>query len=51
MRNIDFATLAGLIIEVIEGFAAGNGDNTKTEANVREKIGEMCRKFHVYPDQ
>ena len=47
----EFEALAGLIIEVIEGFAAGNGDNTKTETNVREKIGEMCRKFPVYPDQ
>ena len=31
-----------------DGLAAGNGDNSSTEAQVRGKVGELCRRFPIY---
>jgi glycine hydroxymethyltransferase len=47
----EFEYLAGLIVEVLDGFAAGNGDNSAVEAKVRKQVGELCRRFPIYPDQ
>jgi len=41
-------TVSRLIVEVLDGLAAGNGDNTATEERVRAQVGELCRKFPVY---
>jgi glycine hydroxymethyltransferase len=44
----EFIYLGGLIVEVLDGLAAGNGDNSSTEAQVRGKVGELCRRFPIY---
>ncbi len=40
--------VAGLIVEVLDGLAAGNGDNTTTERRVRGLVADLCRAFPVY---
>ena len=47
----EFEQLGALIVDVLDGFAAGNGDNSATEARVRRKVSELCSRFPVYPDQ
>ncbi|MHA1108640.1 MAG: serine hydroxymethyltransferase, partial [Alphaproteobacteria bacterium] len=47
----EFERIGAFIVEVLDGFKAGNGDNSATEAKVRSAIGELCKKFPVYPDQ
>ena len=39
-----------MICEVLDGLAAGNGDNAATEARVRARVAELCRRFPIYPD-
>ncbi|MEE8444096.1 MAG: serine hydroxymethyltransferase, partial [Alphaproteobacteria bacterium] len=41
-------TVAGLIVEVLDGLAASNGDNTTTELRVRGLVADLCRAFPVY---
>ncbi len=45
----EFAQVGDMIVEVLDGLAAGNGDNSSVEAKVRDRIGELCAKFPVYP--
>ncbi len=45
----EFAQVGNMIVEVLDGLAAGNGDNSSVEAAVRSRIGELCAKFPVYP--
>ncbi len=47
----EFERIGGFIVEVLDGFKAGNGDNSSTEAKVRTAVGELCKNFPVYPDQ
>jgi glycine hydroxymethyltransferase len=45
----EFRQVGDLIGEVLDGLAATNsGDNTGTEATVRGKVAELCRRFPVY---
>ncbi len=45
----EFRQVGDLIGEVLDGLAATNsGDNTATEAAVRAKVAELCRRFPVY---
>ncbi|HEX9465494.1 MAG TPA: serine hydroxymethyltransferase [Alphaproteobacteria bacterium] len=45
----EFRQVGELIGEVLDGLAAVNsGDNTATEAAVRAKVTELCRRFPVY---
>ena len=44
----EFLLLAELIVEVLDGLAASNGDNSTTEARVRGKVGDLCRGFPIY---
>ena len=44
----EFLLLAELIVEVLDGLAASNGDNSTTEARVRGKVGDLCRGFPLY---
>ncbi len=44
----EFLLLAELIVEVLDGLAASNGDNATTEARVRGKVGDLCRRFPIY---
>ncbi|MEE8334546.1 MAG: serine hydroxymethyltransferase [Alphaproteobacteria bacterium] len=41
-------TVAGLIVEVLDGLAASNGDNTATEQRVRGLVADLCKAFPVY---
>jgi len=46
----EFRLVGELIDEVLDGLAASNsGDNSGTEAAVRAKVAELCRRFPVYP--
>jgi glycine hydroxymethyltransferase len=46
----EFRQVGQLIGEVLDGLAASNsGDNSAAEASVRAKVGELCRRFPVYP--
>ncbi len=44
----EYLLLAELIVEVLDGLAASNGDNSTTEARVRGKVGDLCRRFPIY---
>ncbi len=44
----EYLLLAELIVEVLDGLAASNGDNATTEARVRGKVGDLCRRFPIY---
>ena len=44
----EYLLLAELIVEVLDGLAASNGDNSATEARVRGKVGDLCRGFPIY---
>jgi glycine hydroxymethyltransferase len=44
----EFIYLGELIVEVLDGLAAGNGDNSTTEVQVRGKVGDLCRRFPIY---
>jgi glycine hydroxymethyltransferase len=46
----EFRLVGELIGEALDGLAASNsGDNAETEAAVRQKVAELCRRFPVYP--
>ena len=47
----EFEQVGSLIVEVLDGFAASNGNNAATEAKVRTAVVELCHRFPVYPDQ
>ncbi|MDX1482854.1 MAG: serine hydroxymethyltransferase [Alphaproteobacteria bacterium] len=38
------------IVEVLKGLKDNPDDNGESEASVREKVGELCRRFPIYPD-
>ena len=44
----EYLLLAELIVEVLDGLAASNGDNSTTETRVRGKVGDLCRRFPIY---
>ena len=46
----EFRLVAEMIADVLDGLAAGNGDNATTEAAVRSRVSELCRRFPVYPN-
>ena len=46
----EFRHLSGMIVEVLDGLAAGNGDNSTAERKVRAEVGELCRRFPIYPN-
>ncbi len=45
----EFRLVGNLIGDVLHGLAANPEDNSKVEREVREKVGELCRRFPVYP--
>jgi glycine hydroxymethyltransferase len=46
----EFRQVGHLIGDVLDGLAASNsGENSAAEAAVRAKVGELCRRFPVYP--
>jgi len=40
-----------MIVEVLDGLASGSNDNSAVEAAIREKVGELCARFPIYPGQ
>ena len=48
----EFTEVGGLISEVLDGLAASNsGDNSAVEAQVKERVRALCRRFPIYPTQ
>ncbi len=45
----EFRQIGALIIEVLDGLAANGDDNGVVEASVQERVGELCRRFPIYP--
>ena len=46
----EFTLVGELICEVLDGLAASNsGDNTAVEAQVKERVQALCRRFPIYP--
>ena len=45
----EFRQLARMIGDVLDGLAAHPEDNGAAERAVRAKVGELCRRFPVYP--
>jgi glycine hydroxymethyltransferase len=46
----EFTLVGELISEVLDGLAASNsGDNTAVEAQVKERVQTLCRRFPIYP--
>ena len=45
----DFAEIGGWIGEVLDGVVADPDDNRAVEARVREEVGELCRRYPIYP--
>ncbi|MFT5438732.1 MAG: glycine hydroxymethyltransferase [Alphaproteobacteria bacterium] len=46
----EFTQIGDMIVEVLDGLAASNGDNSTVEEAVRIRIGELCARFPVYPN-
>ena len=47
----EFRQIGEMIVEVLDGLASGSNDNSSVEAGVREKVGELCAQFPIYPGQ
>jgi glycine hydroxymethyltransferase len=47
----EFRAIGKLIVEVIDGLAIKNHDDgdAQVEAQVRAKVGDLCRRFPIYP--
>ena len=45
----EFGMVADMIVEVLDGLATGNGDNSTVEAAVRKRVSALCARFPVYP--
>jgi glycine hydroxymethyltransferase len=46
----EFTLVGELISEVLDGLAASNsGDNAAVEAQVKERVQTLCRRFPIYP--
>ena len=46
----EFRQVGELIIRVLDGLAANREDNSAVEAQVREEVKALCRRFPIYPD-
>ena len=47
----EFQEIGRLITRVLDGLAANPGDNAAIEAEVREEVVALCRRFPIYPDR
>ncbi|WP_142846881.1 serine hydroxymethyltransferase [Telmatospirillum sp. J64-1] len=47
-RAEEFRQLGNLIGDVLDGLSANPEDNSAAERAVREKVGELCRRFPIY---
>jgi glycine hydroxymethyltransferase len=46
----EFTLIGELISEVLDGLAVNPDDNRAVEQSVRQRVGELCRRFPIYPD-
>jgi glycine hydroxymethyltransferase len=47
----EFRQIGEMIVEVLDGLASGGNDNSAVQAAIREKVGELCARFPIYPGQ
>ncbi len=47
----EFKAVGNLIVEVLNGLAVRNGDNSEVEQKVRKKVYELCHHFPIYTNQ
>ncbi|NKB21158.1 MAG: aminotransferase class I/II-fold pyridoxal phosphate-dependent enzyme [Alphaproteobacteria bacterium] len=47
----EFTAVGNMIVEVLDGLAASNGDNSAVEQKVRKQVGELCERFPIYTNQ
>ncbi|MBK18328.1 MAG: serine hydroxymethyltransferase [Rhodospirillaceae bacterium] len=47
----EFKTVGNMIVEVLDGLAASNGDNSAVEEKVRKQVGGLCDQFPIYQNQ
>jgi glycine hydroxymethyltransferase len=47
----EFRQVGEMICEVLDGLASSSNDNGAVEAAVRAKVGELCARFPIYPNQ
>ena len=47
----EFTAVGNMIVEVLDGLAASNGDNNAVEQKVRKQIQELCDRFPIYTNQ
>ena len=47
----EFKAVGNLIVEVLNGLAAGKGNNSEVEQRVRRKVHELCNNFPIYTNQ
>ena len=45
----EFRRVGELIADVLVGLAANPDDNSAAEAAARDRVGELCRRFPIYP--
>ncbi len=46
----EFRQIGEMIVEVLNGLAANGENNEAVESAVRTRVGELCRRFPVYPE-
>jgi glycine hydroxymethyltransferase len=46
----EFRQTGRLIAQVLDGLAANPDDNSAVEAEVRQEVSALCRRFPIYPD-
>ena len=46
----EFGQIGDLIADVLDALADNRDDNSAAETTARERVGEMCRRFPIYPD-
>jgi glycine hydroxymethyltransferase len=47
----EFQEIGRMIVEVLDGLAAGPDDNSATEARIRKRVGALCARFPAYPQR
>ncbi len=47
----EFKAVGNMIVQVLDGLAASNGDNSAVEQRVRKQVRELCDRFPIYTNQ
>jgi len=48
-RTPEFKQIGEMILEVLAGLAKSPDDNSAVEQRVRGRVGELCKRFPIYP--